>query len=75
MENNNLDNYRDVLMKLGAAMISLYEGKELIEEQINLIKSVSDKTKILAMEMYVSSSLKGKKYTNFCYNVRRLKIK
>ena len=72
MENNNLENYRGTLMKLGEIMFSLYEGKELTIEQINQIKNSTDKQKLLAMEMVAFSSLEGKKYTNYCYNVRRL---
>lgn len=72
MENNNLENHRDILMKLGEIMFSLYEGKELTVEQINLIKNSTDKQKLLAMEMVAFSSLEGKKYTNYCHNVRRL---
>ena len=72
MEKNNLDNHRDTLMKLGDIMFSFYEGKELTDEQIKLIKNATDKQKLLAMEMASFSSLEGKKYTNYCHNVRRL---
>ena len=72
MENNNLENYRDTLMKLGEMMFSLYEGEELTEEQINLIKNATDKQKLLAMEMVAFSSLEGKKYTNYCRNKRKI---
>lgn len=72
MENNNLENYRDTLMKLGEIMFSLYEGKELVEEQINLIKNATDKQKLLAMEIVVLSNLQGRKYTNYCRNKRKI---
>ena len=62
-------------MKLGDIMFSFYEGKELTEEQINLIKNATDKQILLAMEMVTFSSLEGKKYTNFCHNVRVLRRK
>ena len=75
MENNNLENHRDTLFKLGDIMFSFYEGKELTEDQRNLIKNATDKQKLLAMEMVVFSSLEGKKYTNFCHNVRKLRMK
>lgn len=72
MENNNLENYRDTLMKLGEIMFSLYEGEELTEEQIMLIKNATDKQKLLAMEIVVLSNLQGKKYTNYCRNKRKI---
>ena len=75
MEINNVENYRDSLMKLGEIMFFLYEGKELTEEQINLIKNATDKQKLLAMGMAAFSNLEGKNYTNFCHNARRLKTK
>lgn len=75
MENKKEENYRDTLMKLGNIMFSFYEGKELTEEQINIIKNATEKQKLLAMEMFVFSSLEGKNYTNFCHNVRRLRTK
>lgn len=75
MEINNVENYRDSLMKLGEIMFFLYEGKELTEEQINLIKNATDKQKLLAMEIVAFSSLEGKSYTNFCHNVRKLRMK
>jgi len=75
MEFKNVENHRDTLMKLGDAMFSLYDGKELNEEQINLIKNATDKQKLLAMGMSTFASLEGKNYTNYCNNVRRLKRK
>lgn len=75
MEINGLENHRDLLMKLGEVMFSLYEGKELNEEQINLITNTTDKQKLLAMKMFTYSRLEGKNYTNYCHNMIRIKRK
>ena len=47
MENKNFENYREKLMKLGETMYSFYDGNELTEEQLNLIKNAIDKQKLL----------------------------
>ena len=60
------------LVDLGEAMYLLLNGNELSSEQLVLIKESTDKQKNLALMMRAASTLKGQKYTNYCYNARIL---
>ena len=55
-------------------IVDMKDNEKLLEK--NLLDAVRQKEesdkKLLAMEMVAFSSLEGKKYTNYCHNVRRL---
>lgn len=72
MEKITTEICHDRLMELGTAMFALLTGNELYQGQIDIIKVATDKQKILAMEMVAAYNLKGKSYTNYCQNKKKI---
>ena len=74
MENNNIEEYRNKMIKLGTAMFKYYRGNILSEDELILIATSSSDTKILAMDLLTSEILNGKNYTNYCHNKKHIRI-
>lgn len=65
-------NLSDYYTELGNIMFDYYNGKELNPLQISMMIIASDKDKLFAMEYVSSLKLKGKEYTNFCKNKKKI---
>ena len=74
MEKNNIEEYRDMMTKLGTAMFKYYSGNILSEDELILIANSSAEIKILAMDLLVAENLNNKNYTNYCRNRKSIKI-
>lgn len=75
MEQIKREIYNNELLELGAAMLDLLNGKVLNDRQIEIIKGANDRQKVLGMQLMTANNLSGQKYTNYCYNIRKLNRK
>lgn len=75
VRNISMELYKEKMKELGTSMFDLLTGVKLHDEQLQLIENASEREKLLAMEIVAYDSLKGQAYTNYCRNMKRIKIK
>lgn len=71
-EKTTYEIHKERMMELGIAMIAYLTGKELHANQVKLINGATAEQKNLALELVAASYLKGKEYTTYCKNKKRI---